>query len=392
MDIQNINKPKDESFHKKNDSTFSVLMIGTERKIFEEGTWARERILEYSSLIDNLHIIILTTNLKLEFQKIGNAFLHPTRSLSRWFYVFDAVRIGKKIIDEKGQWVIVTQDPFEAGLAGFLIKKKPGVELQIQVHGDFLSPYFARESALNKIRLLLAKFLLPKADGIRVVSERIKSSIISKFQNIQISKIAVLPIFVDVKKIQEGLIKINLHEKYPQFDFIILMASRLAKVKNIDLAIEAMPEVIHKHPGTGLIIVGEGREEKNLRLKVKNLKLFDNIIFEPWNNDLSSYYKTADLFLSTSNHEGYGMTSVEAMAGGCPLVMTDVGCAQELVKNENNGLIIPVGGKEELVKAILKITEEPSLREKIKNNGLATVKNFLTKEEYLNSYKESWQL
>ncbi len=122
------------------------------------------------------------------------------------------------------------------------------------------------------------------------------------------------------------------------------------------------------------------------------MKIKANVIFEPWTDDLVSYYKTADLFLLTSNHEGYGMSVVEAMAAGCPLIMTDVGCARELVKNEYNGLVTPIGSREGLVEGIGRMIKEPALREKLKNNGLAMVKNLPTKEEYLNLYKESWQL
>jgi putative flippase GtrA len=50
---------------------------------------------------------------------------------------------------------------------------------------------------------------------------------------------------------------------------------------------------------------------------------------EPWCDDPASYYKTADCFLITSDYEGYGMTIVEALAAGCPVVSTDVGIAKE---------------------------------------------------------------
>jgi len=369
-----------------------ILSIGSDKNLFKENSAVRLRIIEYGSLVEELHIIVFSKKGFSNTQIAGNIFLYPTNSSTRWLYPFDAVKIGKKIINQKEGWLITVQDPFEAGLAGFLIKRKSGVPLHLQIHGDFLSPYFARESLLNKIRVCLAKFLIPRAGRIRVVSERIKNSITSKFRNFEISKITLLPIFVDVKKTQESLIKINLHEKYPQFNFIILMASRLAKVKNIGLAIEAMAEIAQKYPTIGLIIVGEGKEKNNLKSKIENLKLDENVFMEPWNDDLSSYYKTADLFLLTSNHEGYGMSVVEAMAAGCPLIMTDVGCAGELVKNEYNGLVTFLGSREGLVEGIERMIKEPALREKLKNNGLATVKNLPTKEEHLNLYKESWQL
>ena len=193
-----------------------------------------------------------------------------------------------------------------------------------------------------------------------------------------------------LKKFKKRPIKTDLRKKYPQFDFIILMASRLTAEKNIGLAIEAMAEVIKKHPKTGLIIAGDGPERKMLNRKSQNYKLQENIILEPWTDDLVSYYKTADLFLLTSNYEGYGMAVVEAMAAGCPVIMTDVGLANEVLVDKKEGLVIPVGNKEKLVKAILNIMENPELKTDLIRNSQKLMHFWPTREEYLNKYRDSW--
>ena len=160
-------------------------------------------------------------------------------------------------------WLVTAQDPFETGLAGWLIARKNNTPLQLQIHTDFASPYFKQESFLNRIRVMLAWFLIPRATRIRVVSERIKDSLVSRF-TFHVSRIDVLPIFIDTERLENAPIKTDLRKKYQQFDFIVLMASRLTKEKNIPLAIEAFTEVIKKHPRAGLVIVGKGPREKEL--------------------------------------------------------------------------------------------------------------------------------
>jgi len=288
-----------------------------------------------------------------------------------------------------GQWLISSQDPFECGMAGWFLKKKFDIFLQLQIHTDFLSPYFWRDSLLNKIRVLLAKFLIPRANCFRVVSGRIKKSLLSTF-HILPSKIFVLPIFVDIEKIKKTAIKTDLHKKYPQFDFIILMASRLTAEKNIGLAIEAMKRVAKIHPKTGLIIVGEGSKEKNLKSQISNLKINENIIIENWTDDPISYYKTANLFLLTSDYEGYGRTVVEAMASGCPIIMTDVGLAGEVLIDKKDGLVVSVGDKKKLAEVILKLIENLELRAELVRNSQKTMNFWPTKEEYLEAYRTSW--
>lgn len=369
----------------------NLLVINLDKGIFSPGSRSLERLKEYSQLVDKIFVIVWTKKKEQPIIVGDKLFIYPTNSCCRLFYYFDSFGLAKKILAQHKIDLIFTQDPFETGLAGWLITKKNKIKLQLQIHTDFLSPYFWRQSLANKFRVWLGKFLIQRANGFRVVSERIKKSIISKYRNIEISRIFVLPIFVDIEKIKSAPIKINLKQKYPQFDFIILMASRLSREKNIGLAIEAMAEIIKSYPKTGLVIVGSGPEKENLKLKTYNLKLETNVVFEPWTDDLASYYKSADLFLLTSNYEGWGMAIIEAMATGCPVVMTDVGCAGELVRDGKNGLIVPVNDKAALIEAVLHLLADRPLAKHLAEQAQETVNMLSSKPNYLNKYKNSWE-
>lgn len=365
-------------------------MISTDRNLFQENSEVRSRIIEYGELVDELHIIVFSNQKSKIKIPNSNIFLYPTNSWNRWLYVKDAIKIGKKILMANGKWLITCQDPFETGIIGYRIANKYKIPLQLQVHTDFLSPYFWRESLLNKIRVVIANFLIPRADCIRVVSERIKKSINTKYSGID-AKIDILPIFVDVKSIKNSPVTIDLRKKYSQFDFIILIASRLTQEKNIELAINAMSGVIKKHPKTGLVIVGDGPECDKLELRIKNYELGNNVKIENWTDDLSSYYKTSDLFLLTSNYEGYGRTIIEAMSAGCPVITTDVGLAGDILRDGDNGIVIPIGDREKLTEAILDMIENKQKRESLIQNADKTIDEFYDKEEYFKRYKSLWQ-
>lgn len=369
----------------------NILGINLDKGIFKEKSASLERLKNYSQLVDKLFIIVWTTE---KFKSIivdDKLFIYPTNSCCRAGYYFSTIRLARRIMKRTKIDVVFTQDPFETGLAGWIVSRVKKIPLQIQIHTDVFSPYFWQESFINKIRVLLAKFLIPSAKFLRVVSERIKKSITASIKY-PAEKIFVLPIFVDVKKIQEAIVAVDLHQKYPQFNFIILMASRLTREKNISLAIKAMHDLVKKYPKAGLIIAGSGSEERRLRLQVIDYRLQANVIFESWTNEVFSYYKTADLFLLTSNYEGYGMSVMEAKVAGCPVVMTEVGCAGEWVKNEEDGLVVPVQEKGALVHALERIIEDRESRLKIIRNGKETVKKLNSQLQYLESYKKSWQL
>ena len=283
----------------------------------------------------------------------------------------------------------MTQDPFDTGHIGWLVKKKYEIPWQCQIHTDFLSPYFWRESLSNKFRVLLAKFLLPQANGIRVVSQRIKNSLKAKNYKLKTEPI-VLPIFADLKKVITSSVEDNLRIKYPQFNPLILMASRLSKEKNIDLAIRAMAEIVKQYPKTGLIIVGDGPEKISLQLTVKKHQLQSGVVFEPWHKDLSSYYRSADLFLLTSNYEGWGMTVIEAANFYLPVIMTDVGCAGEIIKNEESGIIIKVGDEKALTEAIIRLAREDNFRKKLGEEAKKAIASLPDREQNLDLYKKSF--
>lgn len=364
-----------------------VLIINLDKAIFEEGSESRKRLIDYSGFLDKLFVIVFTREKKEPIINDNKLFIYPTNSRSRFFYYINFLRIAAHILKYEKIDLIFTQDPFETGFAGYLLKKIYHIPLQIQIHTDFLSPFFKQESFLNKIRVLLARFLLKRADCIRTVSKRIKNSLISSFK-ISAEKIKVLPIFVDIGKIKKTMVEIGLKQKYKQFNFIILSASRLSKEKNISLVINAMKDVIKIYPRTGLVIVGNGPEKNNLNLLIKKFNLTENIIIETaiYFDALISYYKTADLFLLISNYEGYGMAVIEAMSAGCPVLMTDVGLANEILINKKDGIVVPPQNKEKLTEAILNLIQNPDLRKTISDNSLKVVDFLPTKEEYLKSY------
>lgn len=341
------------------------------------------RITSYGKFVEELHVIVFSKG-GVQNQCFGNIFLYATNSHSRWLYIFDAYRIAKRIIYQRHlkahNSLITCQDPFEAGVVGYFLKRKFKIPLQLQIHVDFLHPYFKKDSFFDRVRVLMARFLLPHADGIRVVHRRIAESLKAKGYRLKANPV-ILPIFIDTEKIRNTTSSFDLHQKYHDYDFIILMASRLVlPQKNITLAIKSMPEVINRHPKTLLLIVGDGPARNYLESMIKGYRLEDNIKIERWTDDVVSYYKTADLFLLTSHYEGYGMTIVEAVAAGCNIVSTDAGIARDILPEEN---IFDMDSIKDL---------EEKLSKAIKGEILPPKPlEIMTKENYLKHFKESWQ-
>lgn len=391
-----------------------VLMISTDRNIFRDGSDAHTRMREYSALAKTLCIIVFTRK-KDKFKKTEiapNCTAYPTNSSSRWFYIADAYFLAKRLflpsMDIKSDAdteviqdvppvnLITAQDPFETGIAGLLIARKLRRPLHLQVHTNLFAPAFRQGSFLNSLRVRIAKFLFRRRADIRVVSERIKTSIFNemKFPFNKTPKITVLSVFVNTEKFINTPPSFNLHEEYQGFDLLVLVVARLEKEKNVLRAIRLVEEVNKDKAkvSVALVIVGSGTEEFMLKNYVKRAGLEDRVFFRGWQSDMVSYYKTADLLLVTSLYEGYPLMFVEAAASGCPILTLDVGSASE-TPFLRNSLVCPENDNECLFRNIKTLASERTVRETLLITARAGVKRmkFPTKEEYLAEYKKMWE-
>ncbi len=353
-------------------------MISSDRGVLSPGSAVSERVKEYGKLVEELHIVLLcdrshTSSLKIENGELKIAegvYVYTTHSATSLLRPLDAARLGKKLVLEKnfirGKSLITTQDPFECGWAGLKVKKKWRLPLEVQIHTDPDSPYFT--GFQNRVRKFFSKKVLKNADSIRTVKE--------------------LPIYVEKEKIINAPITFDVHARYP-WHFVLLTVSRLAPEKNLGLALEALSLVRDKFPDTGLIIVGSGPEERNLRAKVKSLKLEGGVEFAGWQSELGSFYKTANVFIQTSAFEGYGLSLIEAGLSGLPVVTTPVGIATELQDGKDLYLCAT---KEQFAERIIELIESNGRRENLKFNLKNTLEaRLLSKADYMAQIKANWE-
>jgi len=368
----------------------NLVIVSTDKKIFEKESSVRERHIWYGDGFDKIEIIVFTGRGFPRKDSLSHKVTaYATNSVNRIFYIFDAIRIGLRIIRAGlgfGKTTFVTcQDPFESGIVAYYLSKKFQLPLHIQIHTDLFSPYFANQSFLNFIRLQVAKKLIPKAARIRVVSNRIKNSLCEKYIGIG-SKIKVTPIFTDRAPFERAS-SFTLREKYPNFNFFILMVGRLEAEKNYKLALLSMASIIRDFPKTALVIVGDGSELARLRVYAERLNISNNVFFEGNQHDLNSYYKSANIFLHASNYEGFGLVLLEAALSGLPIVTTNVGIASEVLIDKNSAFVCPIGDAACISKSISELLKQNDIRERLAFNAKNTASNFLiSKKQYLENY------
>ncbi|MFA5745053.1 MAG: glycosyltransferase [Candidatus Paceibacterota bacterium] len=350
-----------------------VLFISNDPTIFDAKSAVRARMCAYAAKMEELHILSSAGRDAREEQD-GNLFLHPVHT-PKLFRVLTLAKRARKIILEKGIEIVSAQDPFEHGLAALRAICGTQAKLHIQVHTDFLSLWFTkgnmRMALLNRYRQHLADRVLPTAAGIRVVSERIKKSLVERYRS-RINEPSVIPITVDATVPTQ----VSLPE-HP-FTFALIAVGRLEPEKRIEDILEALKIVNKSYSMVGLFIVGEGRERTRLERRVRFLGLSDRVIFLGSRPDAWGLMQSAQTFIQASAYEGYGRTLIEAALAKVPIITTDVGIVGEVFKSNIDVLSSPVANPTALALNITKCIEDTSLRQELPRHAEATAREHLS--------------
>jgi glycosyltransferase involved in cell wall biosynthesis len=144
---------------------------------------------------------------------------------------------------------------------------------------------------------------------------------------------------------------------------VILSVGRMIDTKRFDLLIEFFKKTNYKD--WKLIILGDGPEMPKLQELVKKLDLSENVLLPGNQKDLTEYYKSSKIFAFTSNSEGFPNALGEAMVAGlAPICFNFVAGSTDLVINDKDGFLIPMGENELFVKKLQELMENENLQKK----------------------------
>lgn len=329
-----------------------VISLGLDKKIFEPQSSVAQRTLVLASQLDKYLVVVPAQEQKIDLSSQVTAWgIAGANKVASLFNIYKSLN---SLLQKEKFDLLTVQDSGFLGFLGLVLAKKFHLKYEVQIHG------FEKN---NILRDYLAKKCLENADLVRVVSERLKKQIKEKY-HLFAGKIYVAPVVVDTNHLV-NYSTIDLHKVYPNH-FIFLTVGRLVSVKNIALQLRAIKKLNNKDK-VKLIVVGDGSEKDRLKKLANDLDIREQVIFYGWQEKIGDLYHSADCLLLTSNSEGYGLVAAEATNCALPVIMTDVGCAQEVIKDNINGLIIPVSNELALMEAMHKI-QQTDILQHIQNN------------------------
>ena len=224
--------------------------------------------------------------------------------------------------------IIHTQTEFSLGLLGIWIAK----ELRIPVVHTYHTQYEDYVHYLAKgmvIRPSMVKYIvrgfMSDLDGVVCPSEIVYDLLVG--YKIKAEK-RVIPPGIDLAKFErpqlsrEDIKKLRFKLGIAEDEVMLLSLSRISYEKNIQAIVEALPMVLEENAKVKLVIVGDGPYAEDLKALVAQLHIEDSVIFTGMiaPSDTALYYKAADFFISASTSETQGLTYLESLASGTPII------------------------------------------------------------------------
>lgn len=261
--------------------------------------------------------------------------------------------------------------PTLAGSLASLISKKPYI---ISPRGVLYEDAINIKSKnLKKLYyFLVARHYLSKANAVHFTTADEELNL-AKFIKLR-GKRVIVPNGLDLSKFNNLPSRGLLKEKYPVLKGkkILLFLGRINKQKGISLLLDAFYLLSNNYNDLYLVIAGPDNDNycKEIKTQLRKKNLIDRVIFTGLLKDDEKFsaYIDSDVFILPSYFENFGMSVIEAMACGTPVVISNkVGISRE-VKKDNAGIIVEVNA-ESLANGIKQIIEEPQMAKKISENA-----------------------
>lgn len=157
----------------------------------------------------------------------------------------------------------------------------------------------------------------------------------------------------------------------PAKAFLIVTVANFRAVKGHDVLIDAAAEVLNQNDNVYFLLIGDGPQRRAICERISQRGIDSkHILFLGQRFDVADLVRHADLFVSSSYTESFGLAVLEAMAAGLPVIATDCSGPRSLIEHNRTGLLTPVGQPHQLAQAIIGLLSDPDLRNRLAGEAL----------------------
>jgi len=219
----------------------------------------------------------------------------------------------------------------------------------------------------------VVEFSINQSDEVTAVSTYLKDKTMDAF-DIQ-KEIKVVPNFVDLKRFKPAT-DFTLKNRFASDgEKIICHISNFRKVKRIGDIVHAFFGMQKQIP-CKLLLVGDGPERTGLEDLVRELGIAHKVLFLGRQDAVEDILAVTDLFMLTSDHESFGLSALEAMACGVPVISSDAGGLKEVNIHGYSGYSYPIGDVENMCLGAIDILKDPAIHHQFRTNAIQRASDF----------------
>lgn len=217
---------------------------------------------------------------------------------------------------------------------------------------------------------MMERFLSRYTERIIAVSDALRNELVNEMH--------LNPRLVTV--VQNGIVIRDIAKPERKERRVVGTVSRLAPQKGLDDFLRAALLISNRFPTVRCPIVGDGPFKEDLERQVKMLGLVETVEFMGHQKDVFPILATFDVFVLPSTSEAFGLTIIEAMSLGIPVVATRAGGIPELVDGETTGLLADPGVPHDLAGKVCEILQDEDLAHKLSEGGRNLVRSRFSSE------------
>ncbi len=230
------------------------------------------------------------------------------------------------------------------------------------------------QSAIHGVERWMAR----RADGVVVCSHYMRGQVADVF-GVEEARVRVIPNGIDPLDLApvDDLAALRARFARPS-EKLVLLIGRLVYEKGFQVALDALPRVIERVGDVRFLVAGSGTHEQELTAQAERLGLHRHGTFLGWIGDdvLRSLYRIADLTVVPSLYEPFGLVALEAMASGCPCIVSDTGGLREVVPNDDVGIRVEASDPRALADQMALVLANPALRFRIVTEAAEHITRF----------------
>ena len=199
----------------------------------------------------------------------------------------------------------------------------------------------------------ITKFSIEKSDGLTAVSRYLQAETLTTF-GCTSCRIEVIPNFIDPDVYDRSRHTSILDEELDSDTRVLMHISNFRAVKRVRDVVAIFARVLKQVPSV-LVMVGDGPDRVLAEAEARQLGISDRVFFLGKIEAVAPLLAGADLFLLPSTSESFGLSALEALASGVPVVGSKTGGLPEVVRDGETGVLCPVGGVDEMAAAAIEL-------------------------------------